>query len=381
MIKQTEAFGFSVKNEDGVSINYQYIKNGKELEVTGYGGGKVLIIPEEVTYMDRTRLVTSIGKRAFASCKDLEKIVIPNNVTTIEEEAFYNCTALTTINIPTSLTSIGKFAFGTGWSIKKVIIKDIEAWCKLEYLGDNPIIRAGIYSDENTEINDLIIPISVSEIRDEAFYECTNLRTVTIPSSVKRIGSYAFYHCENLSSVEIGTDITCAITDEKTKIGMYAFSCCYRLSSISLGNSVCSISGWAFEGCHPTSLILPNSITGIGDHAFDINGLNEIKSYITELFELPERAFNNDTKYNITLKVLEGFADEYRKTKGWKDFLWIEEFTDEGYDGIDSSILNDASFVYYDLTGHQVNKPTNGVFIKSVNNQNGNKIRSKIILK
>jgi hypothetical protein len=87
------AYDFEVMNADGVIIYYNYINDGKELEVTGtYGSysGSV-VIPEEVTYMNRTRKVTSIGERAFASCSGLTSVTIGNSVTRIGESAFLWC--------------------------------------------------------------------------------------------------------------------------------------------------------------------------------------------------------------------------------------------------------------------------------------------------
>ena len=68
----TKAFAYDieVKNADGVTIYYNYINDSKELEVTYRDNNYVsynnenydaVIIPENVTFMDRTRKVTSIG--------------------------------------------------------------------------------------------------------------------------------------------------------------------------------------------------------------------------------------------------------------------------------------------------------------------------------
>ena len=87
------AYDFEVMNADGVTIYYNYINDGKELEVTGtYGSysGSV-VIPEEVTYMNRTRKVTSIGESAFVRCYGLTSITIPNSVTSIGASAFERC--------------------------------------------------------------------------------------------------------------------------------------------------------------------------------------------------------------------------------------------------------------------------------------------------
>ena len=108
------AHDIEVKNADGVTIYYNYINDGKELEVTFRNGsyqyqGNVAI-PEEVTYMNRTRKVTSIGGGAFYVCRGLTSVTIPNSVTSIGYSAFVGCSGL-----------------------KKVIVKDIAAWCGIKF--------------------------------------------------------------------------------------------------------------------------------------------------------------------------------------------------------------------------------------------------------
>ena len=61
-----------------------------------------LIIPDSVT---------SIGKRAFSSCRDLVEVIIGNNVVEIDDEAFENCASLRNINMPNSCRRIGDYAF------------------------------------------------------------------------------------------------------------------------------------------------------------------------------------------------------------------------------------------------------------------------------
>jgi len=86
------AHDIEVQNADGVTIYYNYINDGTELEVTFRGSSYTqysdeyqgnVAIPEEVTYMNRTSKVTSIGESAFRECSGLTSVTIPNSVTTL----------------------------------------------------------------------------------------------------------------------------------------------------------------------------------------------------------------------------------------------------------------------------------------------------------
>ena len=59
----------------------------------------------------RNKPVTSIVGWAFAYCRSLTSITIPNGVTRIGSSAFYGCSELKSITIPNSVTSIGDCAF------------------------------------------------------------------------------------------------------------------------------------------------------------------------------------------------------------------------------------------------------------------------------
>ena len=88
------------------NLVYSLDTDTKVATVTGYDSSNKptdVVIPNTIEYGGNYS-VTTIGERAFYSCKSLASIDIPNSVTTIGERAFYNCTSLASVNIPNSVT-------------------------------------------------------------------------------------------------------------------------------------------------------------------------------------------------------------------------------------------------------------------------------------
>lgn len=234
------AYDIEVKNADGVTIYYNYINDGKELEVTNKSYSGSVIIPEDVIYMDRTRKVTSIGDKAFYSCYSLTSVTIPQSVTNIGERAFCNCYNLTSVTIPNSVTFIDDYAFA-----------------------DCP------------HLTSLDIPNSVTSTGIYAFQNCSGLTSIKIPETLTVISLCAFADCSGLSSI--------TIPDNVTHIEYGAFANCSNLTSITIPHNVIIIDGKAFAGCNLSVVIsrIENPFT-IETNTFSDNTFYNATLYVPE---------------------------------------------------------------------------------------------------
>ena len=347
----TKAFAYeytydiAVENAEGVTIYYNYINDGKELEVT-YGGyyshtdlvvsfyfGNV-IIPEQVTHMNRTWKVTKIGNRAFENSSELISVTIPNsvnsfgkavfsgcykltsvnipsNVTRIENAMFCWCRSLSSFTIPANITSIGKYAFAYCSGMTSIYIPETVTE-----------IETGAFQS-CSDLTAVVFPSNIKSIESQTFSWCSKLSSFTIPENISSIGESAFYGCKSLKTINIPNTITVLNRSLFMESG---------LESITIPSSVMTIGMEAFRGCRDLiSITIPNSVKEIGSLAFYESGrLTKITSLIEEPFAIGDDTFANKSYMDASLLVPKGTIDKYKQLGGWNNFASIEEDTDEG---------------------------------------------------
>jgi hypothetical protein len=254
---------------------------------------------------------------------DITKINITDGVTSIGYAAFAGCSRLVSMNIPNSLVNIGGMSFGDGASLTSINVDNGNTVYSSEdgvlfdksktkiytYPGgiknSSYHIPASVNSIEdaaflnNTNLTSITIPNSVTTIKDHAFWFCTSLTSITLPKSATDIAEAVFCGCTALTSINVdGDNPEYASKDgvlfnkSKTKIieypagrpdssynipnpvdtvGMSAFSYCTNLTTITIPGSVTTIEGWAFSGCSSLdSITIPKSVTSIGEYAFSV---------------------------------------------------------------------------------------------------------------
>ena len=252
-------------------------------------GNSAFMYCKSLTNINIPNSVTNIGNGAFKFCDSLANINIPNSVTNIGNSAFYYCKSLTSINIPDSVTNIGDRAFSRCHSLTNINIPDsvtnigngaFDDCSSLTNINiPNNVTNIGNCAFFGCEsLTSINIPNSVTNIGNCAFSYCKSLTNINIPNNVTNIGNCAFSDCKSLTSINIPNSVT--------NIEDGAFLGCESLTSINIPDSVTNIGNSAFSGCSSlTKIIIPSSVVNMDGNSFlgwDGDLHNESKAFVYE---------------------------------------------------------------------------------------------------
>ena len=173
------------------------------------------------------------------------------------------------------------------WSLDSDGVLTISGSGQMNNFSDSPW---GSYADQITRA---VIENGVINIGNAAFLSNYNLKSIAIPDSVKQIGDWAFEWCDALESITFSSNVTyigfqsfagCTkletVSMPSTTRGMtirdQAFAGCTKLKNINIPNGVTEIDTQTFRGCAMESIVIPSSVSVIGQHAFQ--ACNNLKS-------------------------------------------------------------------------------------------------------
>ena len=241
---------------------------------------------------------TETGKRVpdniFKDCKNLQQVNL-SNMTEIGKWAFYNC-ALTEISIPASVTIIREEAF-----------KNCSALKSLKFVA-------------GTSEKELVL-------KEEAFFGCSNMDLAdggVLPSRIISIANSTFMGCgitkltlptnEKLTGVSRKLEFNGVPTENMGALGYGAFFGCGKLTELTIPANVTVINEVVFQNCNLQNVIFADAtkITEIQMFAFTNNlqltGLFANKHF-DNLRTIGEGAFKNCIKltdadfYNLTKNI------------------------------------------------------------------------------
>lgn len=284
------------------------IKNISSQCFSGDGSLTEILLPEGLTSIDGFAFngcsslksvnfpstLKTVDSRAFYNCESLEKIELNEGLTAVKSYAFKNCKLISELKLPSTLTEIGQSAF-EGWAnLEEINVPD-----SVSSLGSNAFW--GCCKAEKAEISS-----AITYANSGLFVNCTNLKTIKFRSELTGVGEKAFSCCFKLEKIEGIDNLTyigpaafksCSslngytipsgikaineeafrnaanitLDDSKNKLEYIYYNAFYgakNLNIISLGNKLKKIDVNAFESSDIASIELPDSITSIGDYAF-----------------------------------------------------------------------------------------------------------------
>lgn len=227
----------------------------------------------------------------------------------IGENALYNDTKINSLSLPSSIERVKRGAFWKASNLKNVTFADKGKGLKTIGM----YAFADCSSLESIDLSNS----SITEIPENAFSNCTSLKTVKLPSTVTKIADDAFADCKKLEEIqglsnckisEIGKDAFAGCYNLKTfdissaTITSLPDTICsnmYALTSIHLPKTLTSIGTSALEGCKKLEEIAGISdckLTSIGANAFaSCSALKEVDLSKSSFTALPTSAFAKDT--------------------------------------------------------------------------------------
>ncbi|MBP5509682.1 MAG: leucine-rich repeat protein [Kiritimatiellae bacterium] len=202
--------------------------------------------------------VVGINERAFAECRNIESVVVPDGVYEIDSFVFVGCSSLTNVTIPASVEYLDATAFQStpltdipdtiwanvgGWAVRSTYWQNVPEEITIEGVGH---IADGLFADLSDigNLKRLVIGQDVKRIGFSSFAGCEGLVDVSLPYGLETVGAYAFAGCSSLTKI--------ALPEAVAEIYAHAFSGCANLKEANIPESLCGkIKSSVFYGCHP----------------------------------------------------------------------------------------------------------------------------------
>ena len=302
-------FAFDYTDENGVTWTCSATYDESFARLTGASNyGAEVVVPEKV-YDGETAYAVNSLYDTFTNSEVITKVTLPKNSIEIYG-AFCNCHNLTEVINSQYITTCNGSAFEST-SLTSIDLSNCEYVAGFDYC---------------KKLKTAILKVCKT-IDTRAFADCTNLVSLGETASVTSIGGSAFEGCESLASIDLSNCSSwpyasifgncknlkeIKLSSTLTEIPPALFSGCTGLTSFDFTN-ITKIGDSAFEGTGLKEIILPATITSIGNNAF--NGIDYVTINATKVPTL-----GGSLGQNTVVLVPEEALNAYKTADVWKDF-------------------------------------------------------------
>ncbi len=285
----TTAHNYAVENEiEFVDLNdysafFTYEKYDEESVIlTSYENceySKNISVPAKIDGFK----VIGLGEFLFENT-DVESVNVPNTVNRIHETAFLNAKKLKSISVQEG----GRFASYEGGLYNKeltILYKYPEGADIVSF--PEAIKEIGKEAFRGSAVTEISLPETVSSI-DEGAFSYSSLKKIELSEGVTAIPQWAFASCESLSEISF---------NRITEIGENAFRGCKSLENVSFSAELKKIGAASFHGTGLKSVIIPDTVTNIGEKAFGYYSEDDVEFVKDEAFVIYGKSESSGKNY------------------------------------------------------------------------------------
>lgn len=270
--------------------------------------------------------INTVGVRAFGGCTSLRSVTL--RASTIGMYAFSGCSGLTSVSVGAetiesytfeNCTSLSNLTFGSSVKdIKEGAFKNCRALTSVNIPGSVISLNGNCFED-CTYLKTVTLNAGTKYITDEAFKGCSSLKTVTLPNGLQSIGQRVFQNT-SLETIDIPSSVTI--------IQSNAFVDCAKLKLVTVNwTTPLTVTASAFPDRENQTLLVPEGTKATYKAANvwrDFNLIAEPGDVSDFPYAIYDATAHSLTFYNDGLALSKSgtliYMPEGTATPGWQDY-------------------------------------------------------------